>query len=168
MEWAYPTRWLTDLVQLSSFEPCELTSGKSEPTVKPVRERERLVGIANQEVPFNFSFENDTLAKSPFLPTNDFLHHCFNIDGETIRKLKLSMLREMRESKYESFTTLETLGAYVRRSKFRALKQNSNGKVYFTLAMGIRHLLDPPLPNGYYGNAFVSSHLTSRVPCQKL
>ncbi|KAM7527599.1 hypothetical protein LguiB_031009 [Lonicera macranthoides] len=135
----------------------ELASEESEPRVKPVWERERLVGNVNQEVSFKFSFGKDTLAKSPFLPANDFLHQRFNIDGESIKRLKQSLLREIRETKYESFTTLETLGAYVWRFKFRALKQNSNGKVSFTLAMGIRHLLDLPLPNGYYGNAFVSS-----------
>ncbi|KAK3036685.1 hypothetical protein RJ639_031553 [Escallonia herrerae] len=52
----------------------------------------------------------------------------------------------------------------LRRIKFRALKQNSDGKIALCLAMGIRHLLNPPLPAAYYGNAFQSANavLTGR------
>ena len=52
------------------------------------------------------------------------------------------------------------VGAYVWRSSwFKALKLNSNGRTNFRLVLGIRKLLNPPLPNGYYGNAFVSQTL---------
>ena len=60
---------------------------------------------------------------------------------------------------YESFTTIEVQGAYVWRLRFRALKLNSDGRTNFWLVMGIRKLLNPPLPDGYYENAFVSQVL---------
>ncbi|KAE8039375.1 hypothetical protein FH972_011794 [Carpinus fangiana] len=87
----------------------ELASGKSEPSVKPVweRERERLMGSAPTDEPPQFP----SLAISPYLPTTDILHGCF-------------------------------------------LHQ----KTLFSMAVGIRNRLNsPPLPDGYYGNAFVSA-----------
>ncbi|KAK3031170.1 hypothetical protein RJ639_035193 [Escallonia herrerae] len=42
--------------------------------------------------------------------------------------------------------------------RFKALKQNSDGKTALCLAMGIRHLLNPLLPVGYYINAFQSAN----------
>ncbi|KAK9280631.1 hypothetical protein L1049_014327 [Liquidambar formosana] len=73
----------------------------------------------------------------------------------------MSLMKESgnHEASNESFTTLEVLAAYVWRSRFRALNLNSDGKAILGLAVGIRHLLKPPLPDGYYGNAFVSSHV---------
>ncbi|KAF2296874.1 hypothetical protein GH714_010726 [Hevea brasiliensis] len=87
----------------------EFASGKTEPTLKPVWERERLE------------------------------------------------LRDENGVTKESFSTLEVLGAYIWRSRFRAFKLNPDGKTIFFLTMGIRQLLNPPLPSGYYGNAISSS-----------
>uniref|UniRef100_A0A2N9FW51 Uncharacterized protein n=1 Tax=Fagus sylvatica TaxID=28930 RepID=A0A2N9FW51_FAGSY len=87
----------------------ELASGKSEPTVKPVWERERLV-VTPTEEPLQFLVDNSSLAISPYMPTTDLLHECFHM-----------------------------------------------GKPQFCLTMGIRKRLNPPLPVGYYGNAFVTT-----------
>lgn len=137
----------------------EFASGKSEPTVKPVWERERLVGKAIQE-PLPPIVDNAGLAKSPYLPTTDILHACFNVTSESIRRLKVNLMKELceeNEGKRESFTTLEVLGAYIWRSRFRAFNLNPDGKTIFFLTIGIRHLLNPSLPVGYYGNAISSS-----------
>ncbi|KAK7858087.1 spermidine coumaroyl-coa acyltransferase [Quercus suber] len=45
------------------------------------------------------------------------------------------------ENLYKSFTTIEVLGAYIWRSRFRALKLNSDGKTNFRLVMGIRNMI---------------------------
>ncbi|WCJ34965.1 HXXXD-type acyl-transferase family protein [Euphorbia peplus] len=181
----------------------ELASGKTEPSVKPVWERERLevskatntntnTNTTNHDVQLPFKFDVDELAKSPYLPTNEIVHQCFNVTSESIKKLKESLVKEFAsasasaslvkecespvkecesESKSESqvklsFTTIEALGAYIWRSRFRALKLNPDGKTSFFLATGIRNRLNPPLPKGYYGNAFVSS--TSTLPGKDL
>jgi hypothetical protein len=47
----------------------ELASGKSEPSVKPVWERERLMGSAPTEEPLQFP----SLAISPYLPNDRHL-----------------------------------------------------------------------------------------------
>lgn len=138
----------------------ELASGKSEPLVKPVWERERLVAKSTQG-PLQSPVDKNSLASSPLLITNDILHECFFVKAETIKRLKMSLMKECgdHEEMKGSFTTIEVLGAYIWRSRFRAFKLNPDGNTLFCLAMGIRHLLNPPLPSGYYGNAFVGSNL---------
>ncbi|KAG7949354.1 hypothetical protein I3843_13G057800 [Carya illinoinensis] len=137
----------------------EFSSGKSDPSVKPVWERERLVGTPSEE-PLRPLVDKETLATSPYLPTTDLLHACFHVSTESIKRLQMSLQEECgTESLNQNFTTIEVLGAYVWRSRFRALELNSDGKTHFCLAMGIRKLLHPPLPDGYYGNAFGSANL---------
>ncbi|XP_074366629.1 tetrahydroanabasine acetyltransferase-like [Apium graveolens] len=141
----------------------ELASGKSDPTVKPVWERERLVGVASKD-PILPPIDMSALANSPFLPTNVVAHESFYLTGETIGKLKMSLLRELEKTENANFTTLEILGAYVWRSRSRALQLSPEGKTMFCMAMGIRNVLNPPLNPGYYGNAFLSSsHLALTV-----
>ncbi|KAJ1381261.1 Transferase [Sesbania bispinosa] len=139
----------------------ELASGKSEPSVKPVWERERLVGTVLKQ-PLQFPIEKTSMAVSPFWPITEISHECFNLSGESIQRLKMKLMKES-DSVKESFTTLETLGAYVWRSRARALKLSTEGKTLFCLAVGVRDLLDPPLPDGYYGNAFVASNVVLTV-----
>ncbi|XP_074378101.1 tetrahydroanabasine acetyltransferase-like [Apium graveolens] len=137
----------------------ELASGKSEPAIKPVWERERLVGTAREDAivpPIDMS----CLAKSPFLPCTDVAHESFYVTEEAIRRLKMRLSRELGKKEMESFTTVEIFGAYVWRSRSRALQLSSDGKTMFCMIMGIRKVLNPPLSVGYYGNAILySSHV---------
>ncbi|CAK7351983.1 unnamed protein product [Dovyalis caffra] len=139
----------------------ELASGKAEPTVKPVWERERLV-VKPTQGPLLSPVDKTSLAASPYSITDDILHECFLVNAETIKRLKTSLVKECGDHQViieESFTTLEVLGAYIWRSRFRAFKLNPDGNTLFCLAMGIRHLVNPPLPSGYYGNAFVGTNV---------
>ena len=152
----------------------ELASGKSEPSVKPVWERERLVATPTEE-PLQPPVDQSSLATSPYMPTTDILHECFYVSTDSIKRLKLSLIEECgSENLNEGFTTIEVLGAYVWRSRFRALKLNSDGKTLFSLTMGIRNLLNPPLPIGYYGNAISSVYVAlmggelNQVPLSKV
>ncbi|XP_068495347.1 tetrahydroanabasine acetyltransferase-like [Phaseolus vulgaris] len=139
----------------------ELACGKSEPSVKPVWERERLMGTLLKE-PLQFPFDETSRAVSPFWPTKEISHECFNFNGNSIQRLKMELMKESDDVR-ESFTTVETLGAYVWRSRARALELNSDGKTMLCLAVGVRRLMDPPLPEGYYGNAFVGSYVVQTV-----
>lgn len=126
----------------------ELSRGKTEPTVKPIWERERLVGNPRKEPPTDL-VDRGSLAISPHLPTSDIVHECLSITTKGVKRLK--------EASNLNFTTVEVVGAFIWRARFRALELNPEGKTYFILTTGIRKLLDPPLPEGYYGNAFLSS-----------
>ncbi|MED6120558.1 hypothetical protein PIB30_021879 [Stylosanthes scabra] len=130
----------------------ELASGKSEPSVKPVWERERLIGTVLKQ-PLKFPIDKTSMAVSPFWPSNELSHECFHFNGESIRRLKMELMKESSDDNNgkESFTTLEALGAYVWRSKARAMELSSDGKTLLCIAVGVRHLLDPPLPEGIGG-----------------
>ncbi|KAA8549479.1 hypothetical protein F0562_001163 [Nyssa sinensis] len=115
----------------------ELASGKSEPSVKPVWERERQVVKPSQD-PIQFVVVKASLAASPYLPTNELFRECFNVSCESIRKLKMVLMKESENEVLNenlSFTTLEVLGAYVWRSRAMALKLNPDGKTHFCLAL---------------------------------
>ncbi|EOY34647.1 HXXXD-type acyl-transferase family protein, putative [Theobroma cacao] len=136
----------------------ELASGKSEPSVKPVWERKKLVAEPIKEIA-QFTVDKDSLATSPYLPTTDIVHECFYITSENIKILKTNLMKESGDEFLKgSVTSLEVLGAYIWRARFRALKLNSDGKTVFNLAAGIRRILNPPLPEGFYGNAFTSAN----------
>nr|GMD67072.1 spermidine coumaroyl-CoA acyltransferase-like [Ipomoea batatas] len=116
--------------------------------------------------------KNSVRSSSITYETDAILHQCFNVDSESIRWLKKRFTEEAAahgdgESLTEAFTALEVLAAYVWRSRIRALKMNPDGTTILCLAVGIRKLLtDPPLPAGYYGNAFVSANAVSQ--CKSL
>ncbi|KAK1288664.1 3'-N-debenzoyl-2'-deoxytaxol N-benzoyltransferase [Acorus calamus] len=140
----------------------ELASGRHDaPTVKPVWERDRLVGTAPPEhLAMPFPVDKSSLASSPLLPSTDLVQGSFDVDAESLRRLKTVSC--------ESLTTLEVLGAFVWRAKFRALEMNLDGNTQFALSIGIRSVISPPLTDGYYGNACVSSLviMTGRELCE--
>ncbi|OMO82955.1 Transferase [Corchorus capsularis] len=125
----------------------EIASKKiSEPSVRPVWQRERLMAKPAQEiVPETLLLDrNIALATSPYMLTMDIVHKYFNITAESIKRLKMM-------SEDQNASSFEVLGAYIWRSKCRALKLDPNGKTVLRLVVGIRQFL----PNGYYGNAFI-------------
>ncbi|MED6218951.1 hypothetical protein PIB30_031291 [Stylosanthes scabra] len=146
----------------------ELVSGKSEPDVKPVWERERLNGSITEH-PLQSPMDEASAAVSPYLPTTTLVHECFKVDSKSIKRLKVSLTNEISDNidslEGESFTSFEALGAYVWRSRTRALKLNSDGKTSLAIVVGLRrnHSLVPPLPEGYYGNAFVDPKVVLTV-----
>ncbi|KAF9593605.1 hypothetical protein IFM89_024256 [Coptis chinensis] len=136
----------------------ELASGKDECTVKPVWERERLVGRAIDDKLIQLPVGEGSFATSPFLPTTDLVHECFNLGCDSLKRLKIRLMKESAGEDFsENFTTLEVLSAYIWRARFKSLELNLDGQTDLVVTMGIRQLLDPPLPDGYYGNAFVPS-----------
>ncbi|KAL5757045.1 hypothetical protein ACOSQ2_021791 [Xanthoceras sorbifolium] len=141
----------------------ELASGRSEPSMKPVWEREKLVAKLVTPGPPKFVADPASLATSPFLPSDDISHACFNVNAESIKRLKMALIKECEAHEIQEnlyFTTVEVLSAYVWRSRFRALKLNpDDAKTVLGVAMNIRRHFNPPLPDGYYGNAFVSANV---------
>ncbi|KHN39237.1 Taxadien-5-alpha-ol O-acetyltransferase [Glycine soja] len=110
----------------------ELASGKAEPSVKPVWERERLVGTFTSQ-PLRNPMDKVFVAVSPFLPTTDYSHECCKVDGESITRLKMSLMKESDHG------------------------ESTEKKV------GARPHLQDPLPLGYYGNTTVEACVTLTV-----
>ncbi|XP_027337491.1 spermidine coumaroyl-CoA acyltransferase-like [Abrus precatorius] len=140
----------------------ELVRGKSEPSVKPVWEREKLVGSITEQPLQMDSVDESSAAVSPFLPTKVLLNECIKVDSESIRRLKMSLMKEC--DNVENFTSFESLAAYVWRSRARALELSYDGKIMLNITVGVRrHMMDPPLPKGYYGNAIVDAEVILTV-----
>ncbi|KAK8707842.1 hypothetical protein V6N13_058894 [Hibiscus sabdariffa] len=137
---------------LSSID--RVASGKNEPSVKPVWERQLLVAKPAKEIPRSI-VDKDLSAASPYLPTTDIVHVCFYVTEESIKTLKMNLIKE---SKDESVTSLEVLSAYIWRARFRALKLSPDKTTMLGMAVGIRRTVKPQLPEGYYGNAFTSAN----------
>ncbi|RHN67803.1 putative taxadien-5-alpha-ol O-acetyltransferase [Medicago truncatula] len=141
----------------------ELARGRTEPSVKPVWERENQVGtITTQPFP-QCPMDRESVAFSPFVNqpnTKIIKQYCFKVEGETITRLKLSLMNENIR-----FTTFEVLAGYVWRSRARALKLSSNDKTMLNVLVGIRrNLMDyETLPKGYYGNSTIDAKVVLKV-----
>ncbi|CAH8364369.1 unnamed protein product [Eruca vesicaria subsp. sativa] len=132
----------------------ELASGKSELSVVPVWQRERLVERLDDKPAIVPWADNEgLLAKSPYMPSGDMVTETVNIMAENMSRLKDTVVLE------ERFTTFELLCAYIWKSTSRALKLNLDGITVLIITVGIRHVLDPPLPEGYYGNAYIDVYV---------
>ncbi|OIW07419.1 hypothetical protein TanjilG_19260 [Lupinus angustifolius] len=145
----------------------ELACGKSEPSIKPVWERERvLMGSINKQ-PFQDPMGIDTGAISPYLPTSNLVHGCIKVNGEDIRRLKMSLMKEFvynDKTMKQNITALDCVMAYVWRSRAKALNQSYDGKTRLSIMTGVRkYLVDPPFPKGYYGNAVVDVYVVLTV-----
>jgi spermidine dicoumaroyl transferase len=143
----------------------ELGRGRTEPSVKPVWEREKQVGsIAKQPFP-QCPTDRESVAFSPFVNQNNtknIKQYCFKVEGEMITNLKLSL---MNKNEKIGFTTFEVLAGYVWRSRARALKLNSNGETVLTIPVGIRRNLKDydTLPIGYYGNSTLDANVVLKM-----
>ncbi|WZZ76398.1 hypothetical protein YC2023_087768 [Brassica napus] len=141
----------------------ELAAGKREPTVKPVWQRERLVGqFDNELAKVPGGHITSLLATSPYIPTSDMVTETINIRARNIKRLKDSLMRKCGYPK-EGFTTYEVLSSCIWKARSRALKLNLDGITFLGIAVGIRHVLDPPLPKGFYGNAYIDVYIELTV-----
>ncbi|KAG2311022.1 hypothetical protein Bca4012_025487 [Brassica carinata] len=139
----------------------ELAGGKKKPTVTPVWERERLLGRPEENDKAPFVPGGDTAA-SPYLPTDDWVVEIINIRAEGIKRLKEATLKECDFSN-ETVTTFEVIGAYLWKSRVKALSLDRDGVTVFGFAVGIWNVVNPPLPDGYYGNAYIDMYVPLTV-----
>ncbi|CAH8358184.1 unnamed protein product [Eruca vesicaria subsp. sativa] len=139
----------------------ELAGGKKKPTVTPVWERERLVGRSEENNRAPFVPGGDTAA-SPYLPADDWVTDKINVRVESIRRLKEATLKECDFSN-ETVTTFEVIGAYLWKSRVKALSLDRDGVTVLGFSVGIRNVANPPLPDGYYGNAYIDMYVPLTV-----
>ncbi|VVB00970.1 unnamed protein product [Arabis nemorensis] len=100
--------------------------------------------------------------------TEDVVREILNITSEDITKLKKIIAEDEeitneKEKNEVAVTSLEILEAHIWRARCRALKLNEEGTTVFGLFVRIRGVMDPPLPEGYYGNSFVNPSVALTV-----
>lgn len=96
-----------------------------------------------------------SVATSPYTPTHDMVCEILNVTSQDITQLKKTISEEV--------TTLEILAAHVWRARCLALKLSPDGTTLFGMAVGIRRIVEPPLKEGYYGNAFVKANVAMKA-----
>lgn len=137
----------------------ELARGKEHITVKPVWEREKLLGP--RDVPrVDSALVREFLSlDKEFLVYEDgdgvVMRECFHVKDECLEEFKKSLFDQCGFK----FTTFEALGAYIWRSKVKASKVEDNEKVKFAYSINIRRLVKPSLPAGYWGNGCVPMYV---------
>ncbi|KFK32642.1 hypothetical protein AALP_AA6G269700 [Arabis alpina] len=136
----------------------ELASGKTQPTVIPVWDRERLT--FNGELGDMVDWRNH-LSSFPCTDHHDMVREILNITSEDILKLKKTIVEDElvtnADEKKVVVTTLEILAAQLWRARCRALNLSPDEiMVVLGLAVGIRGVKELQLPQGYYGNAFLN------------
>ncbi|ESQ40640.1 hypothetical protein EUTSA_v10013522mg [Eutrema salsugineum] len=143
----------------------EFAAGKTQPSIIPVWDRHCLT---SNNFHFNGEVEEEqaqklvdfgeacsTVATSPYTPTHDMVCEILNVTPQDIAQLKKKIGEEV--------TTLEILAAHVWRARCRALKLSPDGTTLFGMAVGIRRVVEPPLREGYYGNAFVKANVAMKA-----
>ncbi|KAF2582073.1 hypothetical protein F2Q68_00006691 [Brassica cretica] len=71
--------------------------------------------------------------------------------------------RRRHEPRLAAVSRFPVLSAYIWKSRCRALNLNLDGITVLGFAVGIRHVLDPPVPRGYYGNSYMDVYIELTV-----
>ncbi|CAH8267746.1 unnamed protein product [Arabidopsis lyrata] len=176
-----------DGIGLAQFSQAilELAAGKAQPTVIPVWDRDRLT---SNQISSPCKLGNDKkdpklvdlekACSSPDTPTEDMVREILNITSEDITKLKNISIEDENlaneNEKNMEITTVEALAAYVWRARCRAMKLDPDTITDLVISVGIRSSMEPPLPEGYYGNAFTYASVAltaeelSKTPMSRL
>ncbi|KFK25100.1 hypothetical protein AALP_AA8G066300 [Arabis alpina] len=143
----------------------EFAAGKAEPSIVPAWDRHCLTSnnfnlngqVEEEQAPKLIDFVEacSNVATSPYTPTNDMVCEILNITSQDITQLKKTISEEV--------TTLEILAAHVWKARCLALKLSPEGTTLFGMAVGIRRIVEPPLQEGYYGNAFVKGNVAMKA-----
>ncbi|XP_073279557.1 LOW QUALITY PROTEIN: tetrahydroanabasine acetyltransferase-like [Primulina huaijiensis] len=136
----------------------ELASGSGRITTDPVWNRSTLLGPRK---PARVEFRIDEFLKfdrgfSPYLDSGKrALKECFNVKEDWLYNLK-GLLYQQSGIK---FTTFEALGAFIWRARTKSSEVPGEERVTFAYSINVRKIVNPPLPNGYWGNGCVPIYI---------
>lgn len=129
---------------------CEMAKGAARPSVLPVWEREILRPRTIPEVKFPlYAYDQIEEKDGQMVPEKDLKINSFFFGPKEIQSLKRQAV-----GKGGKCATFEVLSACLWRSRTRALQVPAEQEVRFIFPVEARTVFDPPLPEGFYGNAF--------------
>lgn len=130
----------------------ELARGAAHLSLEPVWDRASLLGPRD---PPTLGFPIQDFLELGEVATlegsEQVIRECFHINEESVDRFKCFLT----ECSGLKFTTFEALGAFIWRAKVKSSGIACNTKVKFAYSINIRNLLNPPLPQGYWGNSCV-------------
>lgn len=137
----------------------ELTRGATEPSVKPVWDRETLLGPRDPprvEMPLLHEYLGLNKGTGAYYkPDYEIRRECFDVKDECVERFKA----RLREESGQSFTTFEALGAFIWRARVKAAGVPREENVKFVYSTNIRRQMKPSLPHGYWGNGCVPIYI---------
>lgn len=142
----------------------EMARGAHAPSIPPVWKRELLNARDSPQVKCKHH-EYDEVADTmgTIIPLDDMAHRSFFFGPNEINALRKFVPPHLSEC-----STFEILTACLWRCRTRALQPDSEEEVRVLCIVNARTKFNPPLPTGYYGNAFAFpvALTTARKLCQ--
>lgn len=128
----------------------EIARGASAPSIPPVWQRELLNARDPQRVTCTHR-EYDEVAdtKGTIIPLDDMVHRSFFFGPNEIQALRQLIQPHLRKC-----SSFELLTACLWRCRTRSLEPDPEEEVRMLCIVNARTKFNPPLPVGYYGNAF--------------
>nr|QDM39175.1 BAHD acyltransferase-like 09 [Taxus x media] len=132
----------------------DMARGEVKPLLEPIWNRELL----NPEDPLHLQLNQfDSICPPPML--EELGQASFVINVDTIEYMKQCVMEECNDF-CSSFEVVAAL-VWIARTKALQIPHTENVKLLF--AMDLRKLFNPPLPNGYYGNAIGTAYAMDNV-----
>ncbi|KAL3518933.1 hypothetical protein ACH5RR_021522 [Cinchona calisaya] len=144
---------MADAAGLSQFMNAvgEIARGASVPSVPPVWHRELLNARQPPRVTCtHHEYDEVPDTKGTIIPLDNMVHRSFFFGPAEVSALKKSIPPEMSRK----CSTFEVLTACLWRCRTIALQPEPNEEVRVLCIVNARSKFNPPLPEGYFGNAF--------------
>lgn len=126
----------------------EIAKGAARPSVLPVWEREILRPRPNPAIKFpHYEYDLIDYKDGEMANVNDMANDSFFFGQKEIELLKRQAVGQGKCS------TFDVLSAFLWRLRTRSLQRPAEQEVRFIFALDARTKFDPPLPEGFYGNA---------------
>lgn len=128
----------------------EVARGASAPSVQPVWQRE----VMNARDPprvtcTHHEYDEVPDSKGTIIPLDDMVHRSFFFGPSEVAALRRNLPVHLRKC-----STFELLTACLWRCRTTALRPDPEEEVRVLCIVNARPRFNPPLPEGYYGNAF--------------
>ncbi|KAL9152201.1 hypothetical protein ABFS82_11G105200 [Erythranthe guttata] len=128
----------------------EIARGAKSPSIPPVWERHLLNARAPPRVTCTHrEYDEVPDTKGTIIPLDDMVHRSFFFGAAEISALRGRLPPHLRRC-----STFELLTACLWRCRTIAISPEPNEEVRMLCIVNYRSRINPPLPKGYYGNAF--------------
>lgn len=140
--------------------------GEEPAEAPPVWERRELLGPRSPPrvvTPFDavLATDDDVARRGPYGAASGDGHErlarvCFHVSDARVETLRAQLAADAGAK----FTTFEVLAAFIWRARVKANRATPDETVKMVYSMNISELLDPPLPEGYWGNVCVPVYVS--------